>query len=33
MRAVESFDFQIRSVPGVQSVQSVAGMSKQRDCR
>ena len=28
MRAVESFDFQIRSVPGVQSVQSVAGMSK-----
>ena len=28
MRAIESFDFQIRSVPGVQSVQSVAGMSK-----
>ena len=28
MRAVESFDFQMRSVPGVQSVQSVAGMGK-----
>ncbi|MEB0206154.1 efflux RND transporter permease subunit [Pseudomonas sp. CCC3.1] len=28
MRAIESFDFQIRSVPGVQSVQSVAGMGK-----
>ena len=28
MRAIESFDFQIRSVTGVQSVQSVAGMSK-----
>lgn len=28
MRAVEAFDFQIRSVTGVQSVQSVAGMGK-----
>ena len=28
MRAIESFDFQMRSVPGVQSVQSVAGMGK-----
>ena len=28
MRAIESFDFQIRSVAGVQSVQSVAGMGK-----
>ena len=28
MRAIESFDFQIRSVKGVQSVQSVAGMGK-----
>ena len=28
MRAIESFDFQIRSVEGVQSVQSVAGMGK-----
>jgi predicted RND superfamily exporter protein len=28
MRAVEAFDFQIRSVTGVQFVQSVAGMSK-----
>ncbi len=28
MRAIESFDFQIRSVTGVQSVQSVAGMGK-----
>jgi predicted RND superfamily exporter protein len=28
MRAVEAFDFQLRSVTGVQSVQSVAGMSK-----
>jgi len=28
MRAVESFDFQVRSVEGVQSVQSVAGMGK-----
>lgn len=29
MRAVETFDFKMREVPGVQSVQSVAGMSKQ----
>lgn len=29
MRAVETFDFNMREVPGVQSVQSVAGMSKQ----
>lgn len=29
MRAVETFDFKRREVPGVQSVQSVAGMSKQ----
>jgi predicted RND superfamily exporter protein len=29
MRAVEDFDFQIRSVAGVQSVQSVAGMGKE----
>lgn len=29
MRAVETFDFNMRAVPGVQSVQSVAGMSKQ----
>lgn len=28
MRAVEAFDFHIRSVTGVQSVQSVAGMGK-----
>ncbi|MES2869526.1 MAG: efflux RND transporter permease subunit [Pseudomonadota bacterium] len=28
MRAIESFDFQVRSVTGVQSVQSVAGMGK-----
>ena len=28
MRAIESFDFQMRSVPGVQSVQSVAGKGK-----
>ncbi|WP_410480571.1 efflux RND transporter permease subunit [Pseudomonas plecoglossicida] len=28
MRAVESFDFQMRNVAGVQSVQSVAGMGK-----
>ncbi|AYC33965.1 RND family transporter [Pseudomonas cavernae] len=28
MRAVEAFDFQIRTVTGVQSVQSVAGMGK-----
>ncbi|MBA1205342.1 MMPL family transporter [Pseudomonas capeferrum] len=28
MRAVESFDFQMRNVSGVQSVQSVAGMGK-----
>ena len=28
MRAIESFDFQIRSVAGVQSVQSVTGMGK-----
>lgn len=28
MRAVEAFDFQIRNVAGVQSVQSVAGMGK-----
>ncbi|MGH8437214.1 MAG: efflux RND transporter permease subunit [Pseudomonas sp.] len=28
MRAVEAFDFQIRTVAGVQSVQSVAGMGK-----
>ncbi|UVE17410.1 MMPL family transporter [Pseudomonas sp. LS44] len=28
MRAVEAFDFQIRAVTGVQSVQSVAGMGK-----
>ena len=29
MRAVETFDFKMREVEGVQSVQSVAGMSKQ----
>ena len=29
MRAVETFDFKMREVPGVQSVQSVAGMGKQ----
>ena len=29
MRAVESFDFQMRAVAGVQSVQSVAGMGKE----
>lgn len=29
MRAVESFDFQMRNVAGVQSVQSVAGMGKE----
>ena len=29
MRAVETFDYKMREVPGVQSVQSVAGMSKQ----
>ena len=29
MRAVETFDFKMREVAGVQSVQSVAGMSKQ----
>ncbi len=29
MRAVESFDFQMRHVSGVQSVQSVAGMGKE----
>ena len=29
MRAVETFDFKMREVRGVQSVQSVAGMSKQ----
>jgi len=29
MRAVESFDFQMRAVTGVQSVQSVAGMGKE----
>ena len=29
MRAVETFDFKMREVPGVQSVQSVAGMSKE----
>ena len=29
MRAVESFDFQMRNVSGVQSVQSVAGMGKE----
>ncbi len=29
MRAVEAFDFNMREVPGVQSVQSVAGMSKE----
>lgn len=28
MRAVEAFDFQLRGVTGVQSVQSVAGMAK-----
>lgn len=28
MRAIEAFDFQMRIVPGVQSVQSVAGMGK-----
>ena len=29
MRAVEAFDFQMRNVAGVQSVQSVAGMGKE----
>ncbi|MFK8331040.1 RND family transporter [Pseudomonas sp. BJa5] len=29
MRAVEAFDFQMRAVAGVQSVQSVAGMGKE----
>ena len=29
MRAVETFDFKMREVPGVQSVQSVAGMGKE----
>lgn len=29
MRAVETFDFNMREVPGVQSVQSVAGMGKE----
>ncbi|QCI13014.1 RND family transporter [Pseudomonas putida] len=29
MRAVEAFDFQMRNVSGVQSVQSVAGMGKE----
>ncbi|KRW57438.1 efflux RND transporter permease subunit [Pseudomonas sp. TTU2014-080ASC] len=29
MRAVENFDFQMRNVDGVQSVQSVAGMGKE----